>query len=162
HQRELRPFWTPQTITNCSGTLDTLQKAVEHVRKAGLRHKKIGIELAFLPADATLALQSAFPDSEIKDVVFVLERLRALKRPDELELVRKASEHVIDSMKAVIANHGADVTKRELVEALRQEETARGLTFEYCLITAGTSFNRAPSDQRWEQGQILSLDSGGN
>ena len=38
----------------------------------------------------------------------------------------------------------------------------RGLTFEYCLIAAGASHNRAPSDQRWEEGDVLSLDSGGN
>ena len=52
--------------------------------------------------------------------------------------------------------------KQELVEALRREEVNRGLTFEYCLITAGTSLNRAPSDQVWGAGDILSLDSGGN
>src|SRR5690349_19731563 len=46
--------------------------------------------------------------------------------------------------------------------ALRREETNRGLTFEYLLITAGTSLNRAPSEQRWDKGDILSLDSGGN
>ena len=38
----------------------------------------------------------------------------------------------------------------------------RGLTFDYCLIAAGPSLNRAPSDQRWEKGDVLSLDSGGN
>ncbi len=53
-------------------------------------------------------------------------------------------------------------TKREVVEALRREETMRGLLFEYCLITAGTSLNRAPSDQVLEEGDIMSLDSGGN
>ncbi len=36
------------------------------------------------------------------------------------------------------------------------------MTFEYCLLAAGTSHNRAPSEQRWEQGDVLSLDSGGN
>ena len=65
-------------------------------------------------------------------------------------------------MLAVIANHGPGATKAELTEALRREETNRGLTFEYCLITAGTSLNRAPSDQKWGKGDILSLDSGGN
>ena len=45
-------------------------------------------------------------------------------------------------------------TKNEIVEALRREETNRGLTFEYCLITAGTSLNRAASDQTWEAGEI--------
>ena len=103
-----------------------------------------------------------FQDSEIKDALFVLERLRAVKRPDELQKLRLASEKVVASMLAVIAKHGPGATKRELTEALRREETDRGLTFEYCLITAGRSLNRAPSEQRWNEGDILSLDSGGN
>jgi Xaa-Pro aminopeptidase len=62
----------------------------------------------------------------------------------------------------VIAKHGPGTTKAELAEALRREETNRGLTFEYCLIAAGASHNRAPSGQRWEHGDVLSIDSGGN
>jgi Xaa-Pro aminopeptidase len=62
----------------------------------------------------------------------------------------------------VITGHGPGTSKSELVEALRREEVSRGLTFEYCLITMGTSLNRAPSEQRWQKGDILSLDSGGN
>ena len=54
------------------------------------------------------------------------------------------------------------MTKHELVEALRREEVNRGLTFEYCLITAGTSLNRAPSGQILREGDVLSLNSGGN
>ena len=54
------------------------------------------------------------------------------------------------------------VTKADVVEALRREETNRGLTFEYCLITCGTSLNRAPSEQKWQKGDIMSIDSGGN
>ena len=38
----------------------------------------------------------------------------------------------------------------------------RGLIFDYCLIAAGSSLNRAPSEQRWEKGDPLSVDSGGN
>src|SRR5207253_4050678 len=62
----------------------------------------------------------------------------------------------------VIAKHGPGASTRELTEALRREETDRGLIFDYCLITAGTSLNRAPSDHKWGKGDILSLDSGGN
>jgi len=76
----------------------------------------------------------------------VLERLRAIKSPEELDMLRIASDAVIDSMAAVIKNHGAGATKAELTEALRREETSRGLTFDYCLITAGSSLNRAPSE----------------
>jgi Xaa-Pro aminopeptidase len=65
-------------------------------------------------------------------------------------------------MMAVIQNHGPGATKAQIAEALRREETMRGLTFDYCLIAAGSSLNRAPSEQRWEKGDVLSLDSGSN
>ena len=161
-QLQNQPFWTPVQQANSSGSIDTMQKAIDHVKKSGVKARSIGVELAFVPADAASVLRDAFAGSEIKDALFVLERMRAIKSPDELEKLRVASERVIDSMLAVIANHGPGATKAELTEALRREETNRGLTFEYCLITAGTSLNRAPSDQKWGKGDILSLDSGGN
>ena len=80
--------------------------------------------------------------------MFVLERLRAEKRPEELDMLRKSSELVVDSMKATIAKTGPGMTKQELFETLRREEVNRGLTFEYCLLTTGTSLNRAPSDYK--------------
>ncbi|MGB7688768.1 MAG: Xaa-Pro peptidase family protein, partial [Pseudolabrys sp.] len=107
-------------------------------------------------------LRNAFPDADWVDALFVLERQRVKKSPEELKLLKFASEAVIESMKAVIAAAKPGITKAEVVEALRREETNRGLTFEYCLITAGTSFNRAPSDQKWEKGEVMSIDSGGN
>ena len=115
-----------------------------------------------MPADAESALRNALPQIELVEAQLPLERLRAIKTPQELEDLRTASELVIDSMLAVIAGARPGMTKRELVETLRREEVNRGLTFEYCLITAGTSHNRAPSDQILLAGDILSLDSGGN
>jgi Xaa-Pro aminopeptidase len=139
-----------------------MEKATDYIRRCGFKTARIGAELPFLPVDAGNALRKAFPGSELVDAVFVLERLRAIKSPAELEKLRIASEDVIDSMLAVIATHGPGATKYELTEALRREETSRGLIFDYCLITAGSSLNRAPSDERWDKGDILSLDSGGN
>jgi len=161
-QRENQPFWTPVTQCNSSGSVDTMQKAVDYLRKAGIATRRIGAELAFLPADAARVLADAFPENTIGDALFVLERLRAIKTPEELNKLSIASEAVIESMQAVIAKHKPGATTAELTEALRREETSRGLTFEYCLITAGTSLNRAPSAQKWGEGDILSLDSGGN
>jgi Xaa-Pro aminopeptidase len=139
-----------------------MEKAVDYARKLAPKPRTIGVEMAFIPADSMNVLRKAFPDSELKDALFVLERLRARKTKEELEKLRIASDLVIDSMLAVIASHGPGATKAELTEALRREETIRGLTFDYCLIAAGSSLNRAPSDQRWEKGDVLSLDSGGN
>jgi len=161
-QREVKPFWTPEVQTSASGSLDATKKAIDHLRRAGINARRIGAELAFLPADAATALRDAFPDCKLADALFTLERLRARKTPDELEKLRVASDRVIESMLAVIASHGPGTTKQELADALKREEVNRGLTFEYCLIAAGASHNRAPSEQRWENGDVLSLDSGGN
>ena len=65
-------------------------------------------------------------------------------------------------MLAVFASQGEGASKQEIVDALRREETNRGLTFEYCLLTLGSSHNRAVSPQRWQKGEVLSIDSGGN
>ena len=161
-QAEANPMWTPTTHTASNGSVDGMTKAVESMKKLGLKPKRIGAELGFLPYDAALVLKKAFPDAELVEATLVLDRQRVVKRPDELKKLKIASEAVLDSMMAVIANHGPGTTTRELVEALRREEVNRGLTFEYCLVTAGASHNRAPSEQPWQKGEVLSIDSGGN
>ena len=161
-QNAVKPFWVSEINTKSSGSVDAMEQAIDYVRRVAPKPKRIGVETAFIPADAVGALRKAFADSELKNALFVLERLRALKTPEELEKLRIASDAVIDSMQAVFANFGPGATKAELTEALRREETNRGLTFDYCLIAAGASLNRAPSDQRWEKGDVLSVDSGGN
>jgi Xaa-Pro aminopeptidase len=160
YEHELGRFWTPGVGTAPSGALGGIAQAVAHLNDLGAGVDRIGIEPPFLPSDAFRALQEGLPAHAIGDALVVLERLRAHKTPEELALMREASDRVVASMRAVFAAHGPGVTKRELVQALRREEHARGLTFEYCLITAGTSLNRAPSDQRLAAGDILSLDSG--
>ena len=156
------PLWTPDVQTSSSGSADAMQKAVASMAKAGLKPKRIAAEYGFLPYDAANVLRAAFPDADWIDALFVLERQRAKKSAAELQKLKVASEAVLASMQAVIAAHGPGSTKRDVADALRLEEVKRGLTFEYCLITSGTSLNRAPSEQRWEAGDIMSIDSGGN
>jgi Xaa-Pro aminopeptidase len=162
YQTQIKPFWVSEVNTKSGGSVDVMQKAADYVRALTKKPIRIGVEVAFIPANSLTTLQKVLPDAQIMDALFVLERLRLRKSPDELEKLRLASELVIDSMLAVIKSHGAGATKAELTEALRREETSRGLVFDYCLITVGSSHNRAPSDQRWEKGDVLSVDSGGN
>src|SRR5580658_1778811 len=146
-QNENKPFWVSELNTKSSGSADAMEKAVDYARRLAPKAKRIGAELSFIPADANDVLRKAFPGAEIKDALFVLERLRALKTPEELKMLRIASDAVIDSMEAVFKKNGPGASKAELTEALRREETQRGLTFDYCLITVGSSLNRAPSEQ---------------
>jgi len=161
YEKDLGKFWTP-TFQTAGATLDAAQLAIDHLGKLAPNVKRVGVERAFLPADAAELMARELPKVKFVEAHLPLERLRARKAREELDLIRTASELVVDSMLAVIASHGPGATKKELVEALRREEVNRGLTFEYCLLTAGTSLNRAPSDEVWGEGDILSLDSGGN
>lgn len=155
-------FWIPHVIAKSSGSADAARYAVEHIGKVAIGRKRVGIEMSFLPADAADVLRAAFPDSKIVDAFRPLELLRSRKTDRELEMLRQASDFVVDSMLAVMTGHAPGATKRQLADALRREEIARGLTFEYCLVTTGTGIRRAPADNEiWGPGQIMSLDSGG-
>ena len=162
YEKQLGKFW-PRTVETTAGdSASAIRKAIEHIKGLGGPIAKVGVEAAFLPWDSAKGLQDGLGNCEIVDALFPLERLRARKTKAELAKLREASERVVASMLAVFESCAPGMTKRDLVDRLRREEVGRDLTFEYCLITAGTSLNRAPSDQRLEAGDIISLDSGGN
>ena len=149
-QVRAKPLWVAETQTNSGTSVDAVGKAAAYMAKAGLKPKRIAVEFAFMPYDAAKVLRDAYPDADWVDAVYVLERQRLKKSSAELALLKEASERVLASMQAVIETTAAGATKAEVVEALRREEVNRGLTFEYCLITAGSNLNRAPTGQRWE------------
>src|ERR1700712_5318692 len=102
HQRAVSPLWIPEVKTTATGSLDAMVRAIEFTRAAGVPRKRIGVEMAFLPMDAGKALSEGFPDSDIRDALFLLERLRAVKTNAELAKLRMASELVIEAMVEVI------------------------------------------------------------
>jgi Xaa-Pro aminopeptidase len=161
-EKQLNRFWTPVAETSWMTSVDAMQSAVSHIVKMGVPTARIGVEMPFIPLDAAQVLQSAFSGSQLIDATVPLERLRARKTAAELALLKEASERVVASMQATFAAAKPGMTKHDVVAQLRREETNRGLNFEYCLISAGTSLNRAPSDQVLAEGDIMSLDSGAN
>jgi Xaa-Pro aminopeptidase len=153
-------IWAPEIETVSWGTSDAMERARAHLARMPGPLRRIGVELAHMPADAASVLDAAF--GAMVDARLVFERLRAVKTPLEIAMLRAASDRVVDSMLATFGACTAGMTKVHLAERLRLEEVRRGLVFEYCLVTAGSSLNRAPSPERIAEGDILSLDSGGN
>ena len=160
-QLDNHPLWVGTVELSSWGAVDAVDSALAHVRRVRSGPLTVGIEASFLPSDAYLRL-TAEPGVTVADGYLALERLRARKTPAELALVEQASDAIVDAMGAVFDGHGAGATKHELVEALRREQTNRGLTFEYCLVSMGASLNRGTSQQAWRPGEVLCLDSGGN
>lgn len=161
-EHELGRISAPIVRAGAWGTIDAIDLAIEHVRKLGSAARRIGIEAGFLPADARDHLLAGFNNVELREAHFTLERLRAVKSPAELDLIREASERVVDAMMATFKSCAPGMTKNDVVARLRREEQERDLVFEYCLIAGGKSHNRAPSNQLLEAGDVMSIDSGGN
>ncbi|TPE49676.1 M24 family metallopeptidase [Amaricoccus solimangrovi] len=162
YEKQLGSFWVSNLNLKNFQSKGFAGAAAEMLKGLNGGKGKVGIEVGFMPIDAYQVLEADLPDAKLTDATFTLEILRALKSPAELDLLREASEKVVDSMLAVFATHGPGVSKRALFEALRMEETKRGMKFEYALTNIGTAFNRAPYDKIWEEGETLALDSGGN
>jgi len=162
YERELGKFWPQKLYLSTWTSPDTMRQVVDHIAKLGSGVRRVGIEAAFLPADGEAVLRRGLSNVDIVDALLPLERLRAVKSSQEIEYLRLASERVVESMHVVFAQCAPGKTKQELAEALRVEEVKRGLAFDYCLIAAGASLNRAPSGQKLAPGDVVSLDSGGN
>lgn len=158
---ELAKFWTPAVDTTSLKPAVTLARVGAHIKKLG-GIRRVGVEADFLPASGDATLRAALGTIEIGDAFLPLERLRARKTPAEIAHLRHASEQVVETMKEAFAACAPGRTKAEIVETMRRGEVNRGLVFDYCLMTAGTSHNRAPSGQQLNTGDILSIDSGGN
>ena len=156
------PFWTPTVLPACWGSVDAAETAVAHLKKIGAAQGRIGIEPGFLPVDAWQVLAGALGADRLADATGMLEQMRAIKTPAELDLLRQASELITDSMMATMTAAGEGWTKHRIIEELRRQETQRGLHFDYCLLTLGASHNRAGSKQAWQPGEVMSMDSGGN
>lgn len=156
------PLWTPAVLPICWGSVDAAEAAAAHLKKIGVARGRIGIEPGFLPVDAWQVLAGSLGADRLGDATGMLEQMRAIKTPAELDLLRQASERITDAMGATMAAAAEGWTKHRIIEELRRQETQRGLHFDYCLLTLGASHNRAGSQQAWQPGEVMSMDSGGN
>ena len=162
YELDLGKFWLGDVSFDNMTSRQTAASAVSALRRLAPMARHIGIESGFLPIDAYEVLQEGLPEVRFAPATLPLELLRAVKTSGELQLLERASVRVIEAMEVAIRSHGEGASKVEIVETLRREEAARGLSFDYCLITMGRSFNRAPSGEIWHRNDVMSLDSGGN
>jgi Xaa-Pro aminopeptidase len=154
------PIWPGNVQLNQFSSEGAAHAAADLISKIAGSQVNVAIEFAFLPADSVGVLNRALPHGAFTDAHGILEELRAVKSPKELDFLRKASRGVVDAMLAAFAITAVGATDMDLVETYKREVLARGLTYEYALVTIGRDLNRAVSNRRWERGQLLSLDSG--
>ena len=148
-----RPFWTPGFAPVASGTLDATARRSPRSSGSGRRGRgsasSRGSCRRMLAAAARAAAGGAAGRCD--------RGARAGAGAEDAGGARRAAARLGADHRRDAGDDrpgvGEGATKHAIIERLRREETARGLGFDYCLITAGTSLNRAPSDQAWRRGR---------
>ncbi len=160
-QIEAEGLWIPQRVGASRGTVSAAQAAAEAIRKLGLAEATVGVELPFLPADAFAALRRELPRANFVDATPVLDALRAVKRPEELALLRTVYDRTAEAIQATFAAATPGITTAAVADRVSREMAKRGLTFLWAFTCAGPGTLRAPSQARWERGRVLHIDAGG-
>jgi Xaa-Pro aminopeptidase len=159
---EVFPIWPERISTTSWTSRQSTEVAVEYLKSVGAAAPRIALEFEFWPTSAWELLRTELPNATFVEATEILEELRAVKTPDELNLLRIAATGIVDSMLATFNWVRPGVAETEIVQQLRVEETSRGLDFDFALITTGPTFGRGPSSRRIAEREILSLDTAGH
>ena len=106
------------------------------LRQQGLADGKIGIEMDYLPAGDLAALRELLPNAEFRPAQGVLSRLREIKTPEEIEILRRlsriADKAITDAYHAVHAGS----TEMDLAAALTRGVYEQGAEYFKLMIVA--------------------------
>ena len=160
-QIEANGLWILHRFETAGGTLPATEGVIRALKHFGLGEGAIGVEMPFLPADAFLALQHGLPQANFVDATPILDELRAVKTPAELARLRSVYDRVAEAIQAAFADGRPGITTAEIAQRVSQEMAERNLSFLWAFTCAGPGTLRAPSVARWERGQVLHIDAGG-
>jgi Xaa-Pro dipeptidase len=155
--------WIPQCYEGERiASLSAAAALVDVLKQRNLAAQRIALELPSLPADVFEMLKSRLPQAEFFDAVPMMDKLRAVKRPEEIERIREGTKNNQEALAAVLTSGRDGATTAEIAHRVAAEFGKRGLHFLYALVCAGPSFFRAPSEKRlWRRDRILHIDAGG-
>jgi Xaa-Pro aminopeptidase len=144
------------------GTRPAAAKTVEALKALALDRARIAVELASLPADAFQVLAEGLPRAELVDATPVLDALRAVKSPKEIEILRAATRRNLEAVTSVLTSGRDGETTAQVAGRVAREFGKRELHFLYALVCAGPGFFRIPSgERRWKRGCLLHIDTAG-
>jgi Xaa-Pro dipeptidase len=117
-------------------SFDSMAVLADLLQGKGLAAGRIGIETDYLPAADFLQLKTLLPRARFEPVQALLARLRQIKTPDEIELLRRlsriADKAITDSFGAV----SAGMTEMDLAAALTHGVYREGAEYFKLMIVA--------------------------
>jgi len=160
-QAKAEKLWVPEIIPTERHPAAAAREAAQAIRKRGLGSGTIALERDFLPVSAMDVLQRELPAARFVEALGLLEELRAIKRPDEIDIFRRITQTDSLVIQTAFKTAQPGATTRQIAARLEQEMTERGLHFLWVFAAAGPGMLRAPSEKVWAKGEVLHLDAGG-
>ena len=103
----------------------------------------IGVERAFMPVDAMDTLREELPDARFVESLGILEELRVIKRPDELEIFRRAGQADAEAIQEGFRLGVNDATTKKIARTVEGGMVQRGVHFHYALPPRARHATRA-------------------
>ena len=124
--------------------------------------KRIGLAgTGFLSVSALAVIREGFPDAEIVDFTDAMARLKAIKSPEEMVLIRKAAAMHDEGVEIARRTIRPGITARDVVEEVRSYFTRAGSPIQTMM---GGSSPRGeicrysgPIERRMESGDLFSM-----
>lgn len=154
------PLWVGECCNDAWNSSEMAANLANLLRERGLASARIGIEANHLPFNVVQVLTGSLPGAILEDASVVLEELRAVKSPREIEKIQAVSVATVDSIVAACGVAALGTTKPQMYRRLRIEDAQRDLAFHYALIAMGPSLNRLPNNDAWAAGAAMSVDHG--
>ena len=154
-------LWVPDLIPAERMPGISARDAASAIKKRGLDKACIAVEGDFLPVNSMNALKAELPGASFAEAHPIFEELRAIKTPDEIDIIRRITEADADTIQEAFRTASPGATTRDISRAVEEGMTKRGLHFLWVFTCAGNGMLRAPSTKVWEPGEVLHIDAGG-
>jgi len=141
---------------------DAMDVLADLLRMHGLEESRIGIEMDYLPAGDFTALVDLLPQAGLVPVQRLLSRLREIKTPAEIEILRRlsriADRSIIEAYHAV----GVGSTEMDIAAALTRGVYEQGAEyFKLMIVATGERSvfpNVGPTDRALAKGDVCRVE----
>jgi Xaa-Pro dipeptidase len=140
-------------------------KMIDTIRKRAPRPGRIGVEKDFMLLRDYDAIRAGFPDAEFVDITPHIDRLRAVKSPEEIEHIRRSAAISDKAMKAALKAVAPGVTELDVAaeaEYMMKRSGSERPAFSTFVASGKRSLLAHPiaSRRKIQEGEAVVIDLG--
>jgi Xaa-Pro dipeptidase len=141
---------------------DAMVVLASQLTELGLAEKRIGIEMDYLPAGDFVRLQKALPRAKFEPCEQILARLRQIKSPEEIALLRRLSRIADQAITDALAAVKSGDTEMDIAGHLTRNIYQYGAeNFKLMIVATGDRSrlpNVGPSERKLQRGDVCRVE----